>query len=245
MGTPVRMMCTLTETDLKLSGTCSGAQDGYTAHKVAGRVKAQTMEFHFQTAMQGNPIMLSLSGTLDEDHAKLDGYLDVEPMGVGGAFSAVRESADATPAAVAVQAPAAGAVQVPAAVAAEAPAAGAANTPVATEAMAAAGTQPMATGSWKINGDVQGVQVKMTCAIAEAEHKLTGTCTGAGDGTVARALTGESTEKGVAWRFDSVYEGNPITVSMSGTVAADGTKMSGWMAVAPMDVDGTFVAVKQ
>ena len=80
MGTPVRMMCALTETDHKLSGTCSGAEDGFAAHKVAGSVKAQKVEYYFQTAIGGNPITLIVSGTLNEDRSQMEGDLDVEPM---------------------------------------------------------------------------------------------------------------------------------------------------------------------
>ena len=36
MGQQVRMMCALTENKHILSGVCSGAQDGYAAHKIAG-----------------------------------------------------------------------------------------------------------------------------------------------------------------------------------------------------------------
>src|ERR1039458_5453993 len=71
MGTPVRMMCALTETDHKLSGTCSGAEDGFAAHKVAGSVKAQKVEYYFQTAIGGNPITLIVSGTLNEDRSQM------------------------------------------------------------------------------------------------------------------------------------------------------------------------------
>ena len=91
MGQPVRMMCALTETKHNLSGVCSGAQDGYAAHKVAGSVKAQKMQFYFQTAIGGNPLTLIVSGTLNQDSTKMDGDLDVEPMAVGGLFSAIKE----------------------------------------------------------------------------------------------------------------------------------------------------------
>jgi len=49
----------------------------------------------------------------------------------------------------------------------------------------------------------------------------------------------------VGWHFDSEYQGQPIAFSMNATMAADGTKMNGTMTVAPMGVNGTFVAVRQ
>jgi hypothetical protein len=49
---------------------------------------------------------------------------------------------------------------------------------------------------------------------------------------------------GDSWHFNPEYEGNPITVSMAGKLTEDGDKMSGTMYVDPMQVDGTFAAVK-
>jgi len=109
----------------------------------------------------------------------------------------------------------------------------------------AASMVPASTGTWKINGDVQGTPVIMTCVLTEVEHKLTGTCTGAAGDMGRRALTGEVKEETVSWRFDTVYDGNPITVSMAGKLTEDGAKMSGTMYVDPMQVDGTFSATKQ
>jgi hypothetical protein len=242
MGTAVRMMCALTESNRRLSGTCSGAQDGYVAHRIDGSVKAQKMQFYFQTSVRGNPITMSLSGVLNEDRTKLDGDMDVEPMAVGGAFTAVREvegatqavTGDATPGRVELSAPAGGS-------GAETTGAPASTGGPSNES----GIYVSPAGTWKIDGSVQGNPVTMSCAIAEAERKLSGTCSGAGEARGPQALTGEVTEKGVTWRFDSAYSGNPITFSMSGTIAADGAKMSGSMTVAPWNASGTFVAVKQ
>jgi len=85
----------------------------------------------------------------------------------------------------------------------------------------------------------------MTCVIAEADHKLTGTCTGAGEDTTPRALTGTATPKGVNWRFDDQFHGQPISFSINATLSADGAKMNGTLSIAPMGVDGTFTAIKQ
>ena len=222
MGTPVKMACNLTETDHKLSGTCSGAADNFTPHKLTGKVKARTLEWEFQTYVQGNPISLIVNGTLSDDGSKMNGDLDVEPMGVGGQFTAKRYVEDATGTGAAT------------------PAVTPAPAPIASAAVAGPAGE-----TWKVDGNVQGTQVTMTCLLSEAEHKLTGTCTGAGEDMTPRPLSGEVTAKGLTWRFDSQYEGNPITVSMSATKNEDGTKMSGTMAVSPMGVDGTFVAVKR
>ena len=227
MGTPVRMMCSLTESDRKLSGTCSGAEDGYAVHKVAGTVKAQKAEFYFQTAVGGNPLTMIVSGTLNEDRSAMDGTLDVEPMAVGGTFSAVREPADATAAAVPP------AVETPPE---------AAPTPVA----ASVATAPSnSTGTWKIDGDVQGTPVILLCVLTETDRKLTGTCTRTDEDRTPKALSGSATERGLSWHFDTEYQEQPITVSLSATLSGDGAKMTGTIAVAPLNAEGTFAAVRQ
>ena len=219
-GRPVNMMCTLAEEqDHKLSGTCSGAGDDTTAHKIDGKVKAQKVEFHFDTAYRGSPITLMINGKLNEDSTKMNGGLDVEPLAVSGSFTATRE---ATPAA-------------------------ADQAISATDAPAllphSASTSP-AAGTWQIEGDVQGTPVKLTCVLKQADDKLSGTCTRSDNATPA-AVTGALTEKGLGWKFDSDYEGQAITVSMQATLESDNAKMTGTMLVTPFNADGTFSGVKQ
>jgi hypothetical protein len=109
----------------------------------------------------------------------------------------------------------------------------------------AASMVPASTGTWKVNGDVQGTPVIMTCVLTEVENKLTGTCTGAAGEVKPRTIAGEVKDGTVSWHFDTVYDGNPITVSMAGKLIEDGAKMSGTIYVDPMQADGTFFAVKQ
>ncbi len=222
MGNPVKMMCRIAEAGGKLTGSCSAAEDNYAPHPVSGKVNGAKIELTFQTMVQGTPIQLIMSGALNDDRSKVNGDLDVEPMGVNGTFIAVRMG-EAEAAAVAAGP----------------------EAPAAAPSVAAAGAAPVSTGTWKVEGDVQGTPVKMTCALAEAEKKLSGTCSGAANDTMARKLVGEVTENGLTWHFDTVYEGSAITVAMKGSLSGDGTKMNGTMSVVPMDVDGTFVAVKQ
>jgi hypothetical protein len=269
MGQPVRMMCALTETKNNLSGVCSGAQDGYAVHKIAGTVKGQKVQFYFQAVWGGNSLTTIVSGTLNQDRTRIDGDMNVQPMGGGmdagptdmsGALTAVRELEHDTAAVQAVAAAAptdAAAAQAWAAEAraemaggtvavakADAADAGAIAAQAGGEAAPSPTLQPVVAGTWKIDGDVQGTPVKMTCLLTQAEHRLTGTCTGAGDDTTPRALAGMTMERGLGWRFDSEYQGQPIAITMRATLTADG-KMNGTMTVAPMNAEGTFVAVKQ
>jgi hypothetical protein len=267
------MMCALTETNHNLSGVCSGAQDGYAAHKIAGTVKGLKVQFYFQAIYGGNSLTTIVSGTLNRDSTEMDGDMEVEPMGGGmgaqqmnlsGALKAVKELEHDTASAQAVAAAAQTDATAAQAWAAEAQADFAAGNEAAAKSEAAeagaiaadagaeaatAGTtgpaQPIATGTWKIDGDVMGTPVTMTCVLVEAEHKLTGSCTGAGESRTPRALTGATTTKGLGWRFDDEYQGQPITFSMNATLAAGGTKMNGTMSIAPMNVGGDFVAIRQ
>lgn len=228
-GQPVNMMCQLTEADRKLNGTCSSATDGYVAHKIAGTVKAQKIQFYFQTSIGGGSITLIVSGSLNQDKSKIDGDLDVEPMAVGGTFAAVREpSSGAAP-------PDAEGPQVPALATPPAPAVDGPVTP----------GQTIVTGTWKIDGDVQGTPVKLTCVLTQTEEKLAGTCIGAEEDETERTLTGDATAKGVTWHFNAEYQGQPITVSLTATLNADGNKLTGTIAVAPFDAGGAFVGVKR
>lgn len=282
-GQQVRMMCALTETKHNLTGVCSGAQDGYAVHKIAGSVKGLKVQFYFQAAFGGNSLTLIVSGTLNEDRTQMDGAMEVAPMGGGmdaqqmnlsGTLKAVKElehdttavQADAAAAQTGAAAAQAWAVEAQAEMAAgnvsqaktdavqagaiaatagvTAAQAGAEAAAVAATGPATPSAQPIATGTWTINAQIQQTQVQMTCVLSEAEHKLAGTCT-AGEDTTPHSLTGVTSAKGLGWRFDTAYQGQPITISMIATIAADGTKMKGTMSVAPMGVDGTFVAAKQ
>ena len=102
---------------------------------------------------------------------------------------------------------------------------------------------PSTTGTWAVVGDVMGVPVILSCALVEADHKLSGTCTD--DQKRPHALAGVTKDSNVSFAFDTDYEGTPITISMTGVMDGAGAKMSGSIAVAPMGVDGTFSATRQ
>jgi hypothetical protein len=104
-----------------------------------------------------------------------------------------------------------------------------------------------AAGTWKVSAQVGDTAVRMTCVIADKERKLSGTCVvdQDDDSGAARALSGEATEKGVAWHFDARYEGKPVTVSMRAVLDEAGTKMYGTVEVPQLDANGTFLAEKE
>jgi hypothetical protein len=228
-GRPVNMMCQLTQTEQKLTGTCAGATDGFVAHKVDGTVKGDKLQLHFQTAFGGNSIMLIVSGKLNADRSHASGDLDVEPLGVGGKFEGERTTdVDGS---LSTQDASGGQASLPAAQSTQSAAAGA-STLVAD-----------ASGTWKIEGDVQGTPVLLQCVFTQKQQALSGTCTS--EGGRANVVTGEVTEQRLKWRFDGDYQGQPIRVSMTATLATDSGTMHGDMVVAPFNAEGSFTGSRQ
>jgi hypothetical protein len=221
MGTPVKIICKIVEKSQKLTGSCAGAADNYTPHDVAGKVKDKTVDIAFQTDVQGTPITLSIRGTLTEDLQKMNGELDVEPMGVGGQFVALREPNDPPT---------------------TAPTIAQAIAPQAPPAPASPSAMPTAVGSWKVDGDVQSNPVNVICTITEKDHKLTGTCAGLNGDNKSTPLDGETKENSVTWSFGSVYQGTPITVAFDGKLVDDGAAMQGSITVPEFQVNGSFTA---
>ena len=101
----------------------------------------------------------------------------------------------------------------------------------------------LSSGSWKVNGDVEGVPVILTCAIVETDKVVSGSCT-SDDGAI-HMIKGKVQDKVVTWTFDSTYQGQPILVTLSGTIDTTGLKMTGSIAVDPLQTDGEFTATKQ
>jgi len=107
-------------------------------------------------------------------------------------------------------------------------------------ATAAVQAQPVSvTGSWNVAANVSGNASESTCAFAQKDTDLTGTCKGErGDVTI----TGKVDGKTVNWQFDTQYEGQTLTVYYSGML--EGEKISGNISVQPMNVSGEFTATR-
>jgi hypothetical protein len=118
--------------------------------------------------------------------------------------------------------------------------------PAPPPAASASQTAVSYTGSWRVDGDVQGQPVKMLCSLVQDDkNKITGSCTAEADDTgVPRKVAGEVKKGSVNWHFDTVFQDNPISVAMSATMSDDGKTMSGTIDVEPMGVGGEFNAVR-
>ena len=93
-------------------------------------------------------------------------------------------------------------------------------------------------GKWQITGDVVGNAVKTTCTIIQSSSALTGNCTNAEGAPYV--LTGEVKEGKVTFQYDIDWQGQPLTVIYSATVAKE---LKGVIDVKPVGATGTFTAV--
>ena len=96
------------------------------------------------------------------------------------------------------------------------------------------------SGTWRIEGDIQGNPVRDICTLTVADAKITGSCKG---DTGTFDATGEVTGTKIVFRHGGEYNGDKLTITYSGTVDDTGV-LKGTVDVQPMDVSGDFTAKK-
>jgi hypothetical protein len=96
----------------------------------------------------------------------------------------------------------------------------------------------LVTGTWNIDGDVQGNPVKEVCSFTLADGKVTGSCKG---DQGAYDVTGELAGMKFVFRHGGEYQGDKLTLTYSGTIDDMGV-LKGTLDVQPMDVSGDFTA---
>jgi hypothetical protein len=106
----------------------------------------------------------------------------------------------------------------------------------ATSALAAGA--PTLTGQWSIHNNIAGNESDQECKFVQTEAKLTGTCTGA-DKNVE--IKGSVDGKKITWKYDSEYNGTPLTMTYTGTLDDSG-KIVGTVDVDPFGATGEFTA---
>jgi hypothetical protein len=99
---------------------------------------------------------------------------------------------------------------------------------------------PSVAGPWTVRADVSGNQSESNCTFTQKEADLSGSCK-SDSGTVM--ITGKVEGKTVSWQFDTLYEGQTLTVYYSGTSESAET-IKGTVNVQPMNVSGEFTATK-
>src|SRR5262249_44390228 len=94
------------------------------------------------------------------------------------------------------------------------------------------------SGKWKVHQSIAGNDSDMPCTFTQTGDDLAGTCDAA-SGTVK--ISGKVSENKVTWTVQTEYNGSPLTLKYSGTLAS-ATKMTGTVTVDPYGVDGEFTA---
>lgn len=103
---------------------------------------------------------------------------------------------------------------------------------------ALAARTPSLSGPWTIHNSIAGNDSNQECTFVQTENKLTGTCkTDDKDVQISGSVVGYK----VSWKYDSEYNGAPITLTYSGAFDESG-KLSGTVEVDPFSVSGDFTA---
>lgn len=92
-------------------------------------------------------------------------------------------------------------------------------------------------GPWHVHASIAGNESDQDCTFTQSGRELTGTCVSA-SGKVQ--ISGKVEENKVSWSFQSEYNGTPLTVNYSGTLASG--KITGTVSVPEFSVDGEFTA---
>lgn len=78
-------VCTLTQKDADLSGTCK-TDNGES--QAAGKVDGTKVTWSYKSEYNGSPLTVKYTGTLDSAAGKITGSVNVEEFGVDGDFTA-------------------------------------------------------------------------------------------------------------------------------------------------------------
>jgi hypothetical protein len=108
---------------------------------------------------------------------------------------------------------------------------------IAATSTLAAGAASL-TGQWTVHNSIAGNESDQECKFVQTDNKLTGTCKGTEKEV---ELTGSIDGAKVTWKYDSEYNGSPLTLTYTGTLD-DAGKITGSVDVEPFGVTGDFTA---
>ena len=94
------------------------------------------------------------------------------------------------------------------------------------------------SGNWKVHNSISGSESDQDCTLSQNGKELTGTCKGE-NGEVK--LTGSVDGNKINWKYDSEYNGTPLTLTYAGTLDDSGA-IKGDVNVDPFGVSGDFTA---
>ncbi|HET7102815.1 MAG TPA: hypothetical protein VFI20_01890 [Terracidiphilus sp.] len=106
-------------------------------------------------------------------------------------------------------------------------------------ATALAAGAPNLTGNWKIHNSIAGNESDQDCKLVLTDTKISGACKSieGKDLAVTGALDGNK----LTWKYDSEFNGTPLTMNYSATLDDTG-KIAGSVEVDPFGVTGDFTA---
>ena len=105
-------------------------------------------------------------------------------------------------------------------------------------ASAFAADAPNLTGKWTIHNSIAGNESDMACTFAQTDNKLSGSCK---SNDKDLQVTGSLDGKKLTWKYDSDYNGSPLTLTYTATLE-DAGKFAGTVDVQPFGVTGDFTA---
>ena len=113
-----------------------------------------------------------------------------------------------------------------------------ASTALLFASSALAAGAPGLTGQWSVHNSIAGNESDQECKFVQTDDKLAGSCKSA-DKEVQ--ITGSLDGKKVSWKYESEYNGSPLTLVYTATLD-DSEKISGSVEVQPFGVTGDFTA---
>jgi hypothetical protein len=108
---------------------------------------------------------------------------------------------------------------------------------VATAAYAA--DSPSLTGNWTVHNSIANNESDQQCTFVQKDNAISGTCRSADDKDLA--VTGSVDGKKVTWKYESEFNGSPLTLTYTATID-DPAKITGTVEVQPFGVTGDFTA---
>jgi hypothetical protein len=99
------------------------------------------------------------------------------------------------------------------------------------------------SGVWTVNGDFGGaVTYSIKCTLKEdAAGAVTGSCTDPQGGSDPQIKSGTATATSVEFKYDTTYQGSPISLDYKGDIQPDGSLKGTIDAGGPQ---GTFTATR-
>ena len=113
-----------------------------------------------------------------------------------------------------------------------------ASTALLFASSAFAAGAPSLTGQWTVHQNIANNESDQECTFVQTDDKLTGSCK-SNDKDVP--ITGSIDGTKLTWKYDSDYNGTPLTLTYTATLDDSG-KIAGSVEVQPFGVTGDFTA---